>query len=95
MSSVVSSSVGVDASSSGGSSTSSNAAIGVSGRPSSWLLSLSIGSQVDALDEIGYRQWRHATILECGHLPGQSIHDSATIGTYKIRWTGWDSQNKE
>lgn len=60
-----------------------------SSRPSVWLLSLVVGSEVDALDEIGYRQWRHAIILELGHLPGQTIHDSAPIGQYKIRWKGW------
>ena len=61
-------------------------------RPSPFLLSLRVGDEVDALDEIGYRQWRHAFILELGHIPGQTVHDSARIGEYKIRWAGWDAK---
>ena len=61
-------------------------------RPSPFLLSLHIGDEVDALDEIGYRQWRHAYILELGHIPGQTIHDSGRVGEYKIRWKGWDAK---
>ena len=61
-------------------------------RPSPFLLSLRIGDEVDALDEIGYRQWRHAFIMELGHIPGQTVDDSGQVGDYKIRWAGWDSK---
>ena len=61
-------------------------------RPSPFLLSLRVGDEVDALDEIGYRQWRHATLLELGHIPGQTVHDSGRVGEYKLRWKGWDSK---
>ena len=61
-------------------------------RPSLFLLSLRIGDEVDALDEIGYRQWRHAFVLELGHLPGQTVDDSGQVGEYKIRWAGWDAK---
>ena len=63
-----------------------------SNRPSPFLLSLRIGDEVDALDEIGYRQWRHAFIMELGHIPGQTVDDSGQVGEYKIRWAGWDAK---
>lgn len=64
----------------------------VNNRPSPFLLSLRIGDEVDALDEIGYRQWRHAFIMELGHIPGQTVDDSGQVGEYKIRWAGWDAK---
>ena len=62
------------------------------GRPSPFLLSLRVGDEVDALDEIGYRQWRHAFVMELGHIPGQTVDDSGQVGDYKIRWAGWDAK---